>query len=55
MKGLPMRKPYKYTDRDPSHKCEDCARPIKRNVIARKTRRPRKCYRCWLKSKGRAI
>ncbi len=40
-----MRKPYKHTDRDEKVRCVVCGRPLKRNVVERKGKRPDKCYK----------
>jgi len=40
-----MKKPYKFTEM--SHlTCENCSKPLKMNVVARKLNEPRKCFKC---------
>lgn len=42
-----MKKPYPYTARTSKVVCEDCGRPLKKNVVERKSKKnqPKYCYR----------
>ena len=43
-----MKKPYSHEERDEKVRCVTCGRPLKKNLIARKTKGvPDKCYECF--------
>ena len=39
------KKPYKHTERDEKVRCVVCNRPLKKNVVERKVKTPKKCYK----------
>jgi len=44
-----MKKPFKYTEREPTKKCKKCGRPLKKNLLAKKPKADL-CYPCFKKS-----
>ena len=40
------KKPYNFRAINKKVLCEDCGRPLKRNVLDRKEKNPRFCYKC---------
>lgn len=40
-----MKKPFHFTERDPRVRCITCGKPLKKNVIARKVVKPKRCYK----------
>lgn len=39
------KKPFDFTARDTKVRCITCGKPIKKNVIARKKNKPKRCYK----------
>jgi len=39
------KKPFHFSERDPSVRCITCGRSLKKNVITRKANKPKRCYK----------
>ncbi len=43
-----VAKPFDFREVDNSVRCKVCGKPLKKNVIARKLKRPEKCYKHYM-------
>lgn len=44
------QKPFHHTEIDRSKRCQNCRKPLKKNLLAKKKKTPDLCYKCSKKA-----